>query len=268
MSSAPSSSLNPSLGSQLQGRTAIITGAAQGMGEAMAKLFAKAGANVVVSDVKEEQGKKVAEEIKEDGGKAIFIACDVTKTEQIKALVDAAVQEYGKLDIAVNNAAFAPDVVPVNELDEDYFDRLISVNYKGVAYGMKWASKQMMKQGNGGAIVNMASVSGIRPQPGSPAYTSAKHAVIGLTKSGAMDLAKYGIRVNAICPGAIDTPFLQGNMEQLGLTEQEFAPRISLLKRFGKPEEIAQAALWLVSDAASYATGTIMTVDAGFTTSM
>ncbi|THU87857.1 NAD(P)-binding protein [Dendrothele bispora CBS 962.96] len=250
----------------LQGRTALITGAAQGMGEAMARLFAKVGINVVLSDLKEEQGRKVAEEINAAGGNAIFVTCDVTKSDQLKALVEAAVEKYGKLDIAVNNAAFPTDTSPINELDEERFERLIAVNLKGVAYGMKWESQQMIKQGHGGVIINIGSVTSLRTVARGPAYTASKHAVVGLTKSGARDLGKHKIRVNAVLPGATKTAFSLEWMKNANVTEEQLAADRSLLGHIGVPEDTAQAALYLIS--APYATGTLLSVDGGAASSM
>ncbi|THU87852.1 NAD(P)-binding protein [Dendrothele bispora CBS 962.96] len=252
----------------LQGRTALITGAAQGMGEAMARLFAKVGINVVLSDLKEEQGRKVAEEINAAGGNAIFVTCDVTKSDQLKALVEATVEKYGKLDIAVNNAAFPTDTNPINELDEERFERLIAVNLKGVAYGMKWESQQMIKQGpcKHSHSVSRGSVTSLRTVARGPAYTASKHAVVGLTKSGARDLGKHKIRVNAVLPGATKTAFSLEWMKNANVTEEQLAADRSLLGHIGVPEDTAQAALYLIS--APYATGTLLSVDGGAASSM
>ena len=180
-------------------------------------------------------------------------------------MVRAAVSRYGRLDCAVNNAAVTPDTHPIADLDEQEFDRILAVDLKGVALCLKYEIAQMLEQGDGGAIVNIGSVSSFRPQPNNAAYTAAKHGVIGLTKVASLENAPLGIRVNTVCPGAIDTPMIRGALETVGMTEAEFAPQISLLGRFGQPHEVAQASLWLCSDQSSYVTGAVLAVDAGYT---
>lgn len=249
----------------LEGKVAIITGAAMGMGEATARLFAEAKAKVIIADFNEEKGQAVAQSIKDAGGEAAFVKVDISKSEQVKAMVDFAVQTYGKLDVAVNNAALTPDDKPAAEFDEDYWNRLIAVDLTGTALSMKYELQQMLKQGNGGSIINISSVSGFRPQPNNIAYVAAKHGVVGMTKVAALENGPHNIRVNTVAPGAIDTPMLRGALEQFGFTEEEYAPQLSLLNRFGQPNEIAQASLWLASDASSYVTGTTIHADAGYT---
>jgi NAD(P)-dependent dehydrogenase (short-subunit alcohol dehydrogenase family) len=172
---------------------------------------------------------------------------------------------FGRLDIAVNNAALTPDDKLVSEFDEDYWDRLMSVDLKGTALSMKYELRQLLAQGGGGSIINISSVSGFRPQPNNIAYVAAKHGVVGMTKVAAMENGPHNIRVNSVAPGAVDTPMLRGALEQFGFSEEEYAPQLSLLNRFGQPGEIAQASLWLASDASSYVTGTTLHVDAGYT---
>ena len=249
----------------LEGKVAIVTGAAMGMGEATAKLFAEAKAKVVIADFNEEKGRQVTDEINASGGEAAFVKVDISNSEDVQAMVKFTVDTFGKLDVAVNNAALTPDDKPVAEFDEDYWDRLIAVDLKGTALCMKYELQQMQKQGNGGSIINISSVSGFRPQPNTIAYVSAKHGVVGMTKVAAMENGPLNIRVNSVAPGAIDTPMLRGAIDQFGLTEEEFAPQLSLLNRFGLPDEIAQATLWLASDASSYVTGTTIHADAGYT---
>ncbi|MEU6845326.1 SDR family NAD(P)-dependent oxidoreductase [Streptomyces sp. NPDC046716] len=249
----------------LEGKSAIVTGAAMGMGEATAKLFAEAGAKVLVADMNEERGKAVADEITAGGGTAVFHQVNIADSAQVKAMVQAAVDAFGRLDVAVNNAALTPDDNLTSELDEDYWDRLMSVDLKGTALCLKWQLQQFVRQGDGGSIVNISSVSGFRPQPKNPAYVAAKHGVNGLTKTAALENGEHGIRVNAVAPGAIDTPMLRGALEQTGQSEEEFAPALSLLGRFGQPREVAQASLWLASDQSSYVTGSVIHVDAGYT---
>ncbi len=243
----------------------IVTGAAMGMGEATARLFAKAGAKVVVADFNEEKGQSVADDIVKNGGEAFFVKVDVSDGAAVERMVAATVEKYGRLDGAVNNAALTPDDKPVAEFDEAYWDRLMSVDMKGVALSMKYEIQQMLKQGGGGSIVNISSVSGFRPQPNNIAYVAAKHGVVGMTKVAALEYGPEQIRVNSVAPGAIDTPMLRGALEQFGLDEETYAPQLSLLNRFGQAEEIAQASMWLISEQSSYVTGTTIHADAGYT---
>jgi NAD(P)-dependent dehydrogenase (short-subunit alcohol dehydrogenase family) len=249
----------------LDGKVAIVTGAAMGMGQATARVFAAAGAHVVVSDINPELGEATAEGIRREGGSAAFCRTDVSSAADAEAMVRTAVERFGRLDCAVNNAAVTPDTHPLAELDEQEFDRVVSVDLKGVALCLKYEIAQMLEQGDGGSIVNIGSVSSFRPQPNNAAYVAAKHGVIGLTKVASLEAAPQGIRVNTVCPGAIDTPMIRGALETVGSTEEEFAPILSLFGRFGKPEEVAQASLWLCSDQASYVTGAVLAVDAGYT---
>jgi NAD(P)-dependent dehydrogenase (short-subunit alcohol dehydrogenase family) len=249
----------------LDGKVAIVTGAAMGMGEATARVFAAAGARVIVSDINAELGEAIAERIREAGGDATFVRTDVSSAADAEAVVRTAVERYGRLDCAVNNAAVTPDTHPIAELDEQEWDRILAVDLKGVALCCKYEVAQMLAQGGGGSIVNIGSVSSHRPQPNNAAYVAAKHGVIGLTKVASLENAPRGIRVNTVCPGAIDTPMVRGALETVALTEAEFAPVISLFGRFGKPEEVAQASLWLCSDQSSYVTGAVLAVDAGYT---
>lgn len=236
-----------------------------GMGRATAILFAKAGAKVVVADINEEKGQETVAEIKESGGEAHFVQTNIADTNDIQALVQATVSTYGRLDIAVNNAAITPDNKPVAEFDEAYWDKLMSIDLKGVALCMKYQIQQFLKQGDGGSIINISSVSGFRPQPNNIAYVAAKHGVVGMTKVAALEYGDKQIRVNSVAPGAIDTPMLRGALEEHGLNEAEYALQLSLLGRFGKDREVAEATLWLASDQASYITGTTIHADAGYT---
>lgn len=248
----------------LNNKVAIVTGAAMGMGQATAELFAEAGAKVVVADYNVEKGEAVAAGIKANGGEATFIQVDVSNEEQVKAMVEKTVEIYGRLDAAINNAAITPDDKVIAEMDMAYYDKLMSVDLKGVVLCLKYELAQMEKQGSG-AIVNTSSVSGVRPQPGTPAYIVAKHGVIGLTKSAAMDYSPKGIRINTVVPGAIDTPMLQGALEQFGLDPVAYAKQLSSLGRFAQAKEVAHANLWLVSDLSSYVTGATIPVDGGYT---
>jgi NAD(P)-dependent dehydrogenase (short-subunit alcohol dehydrogenase family) len=248
----------------LQDKVAIVTGAAMGVGEATAILFAEAGAKVVVADSNEEQGRQTVQTIQDAGGQASFVAVDVSQSEQVAAMVEQTVATYGRLDVAVNNAAITPDTALVSEFDEDYWDRLMSINLTGVALCLKYELRQLVTQGGGGSIINISSTGGFRPQGKDIAYVSAKHAVIGMTKVAALENGPHRIRVNAVAPGAVDTPMTRAVIKQTGRTIEEAAPVVSVLKRFAQPREIAQANLWLASDAASYVTGSTLVVDGGF----
>ncbi len=249
----------------LKDKVVIVTGAAMGMGKSSAELFAENGAKVIIADFNKEEGQKVADAIQADGGEATFIEVDVSNEEQVKNLVEKTVETYGRLDGALNNAALTPDDKQIAEMDMDYYDRLMSVDLKGVFLCMKYQLKQMVEQGEGGSIVNTSSVSGIRPQPSTPAYVAAKHGVIGATKQAAMDYGDHNIRINSVAPGAIDTPMLRGALEQFGLDPDEYAKQLSMINRFAQPEEVGEANMWLLSDRASYVTGAVLTVDGGYT---
>lgn len=249
----------------LDGKVAIITGAAMGMGKDAAILFAEAKAKVVVADVNEELGQQVVAEIQANGGEATFVRTDVSDSASVQAMVQHTVDTFGRLDVAVNNAAIQPDNDPLVDFDEVYWDKLMSVDLKGQALCCKYEIRQLLAQGGGGSIINISSVSGFRPQPHNVAYVAAKHGVIGLTKVAALEHGKDGIRVNAVAPGAIDTPMLQSALHDAGINPEEFAPALSLLGRFAAGREIAQACLWLASDLSSYVTATCIDVDAGYT---
>lgn len=251
---------------RLDDKVAIITGAGMGMGAATARVFAGYGAKIIVSDINRQAGEDTVASILKAGGQAHFVQCDVGEETQVQALVADAVATFGRIDCAVNNAAVTPDMLPIAEADMDVWDRVIRIDLRAVMLCMKYQIRQLLAQGSGGAIVNVGSVSSVRPQPGNSAYVAAKHGVIGLTKTGSLEYAPHGIRVNAVLPGAIDTPMLRGALESTGNTEAEFAPALSLFGRFGKPEEVAEASAWLCSDAASYVTGHSLAAEAGYLT--
>ncbi|MDE2597134.1 MAG: glucose 1-dehydrogenase [Sphingomonadales bacterium] len=251
---------------RLDGKVGIVTGAGMGMGAATARVMAGYGANVIVSDINVAAGEETVASILAAGGKAHFVACNVADEEQVKALVAETVATYGKLDCAVNNAAITPDVLPIADADMAAWDRVIDVDLRSVMLCMKYEIRQLLAQGQGGAIVNVGSVSAFRPQPNNSAYVAAKHGVIGLTKTGSLEYAPQGIRVNAVLPGAIDTPMLRAALEHNNFTEEDFAPALSLLGRFGRPEEVGEASAWLCSDASSYVTGHSLAVEAGYLT--
>lgn len=235
------------------------------MGKSTALLFGKSGSKVAVADMNEEEGQKTVDEIKSDGGEATFFKVNVSDEADVKKLIDDVVDTYGKLDVAVNNAAITPDDKPIADMDMDYYDKLMSVDLRGVALCLKYELKYMEDAGIKGSIINTSSVSGIRPQPANPAYVAAKHGVIGLTKNAAMDYSPKGIRVNSVAPGAIDTPMLRGALEQFGFEPDEYAKKLSMLERFAQADEVAEANAWLASDHSSYVTGTVINVDGGYT---
>lgn len=248
----------------VEDKVVIITGAGQGMGASTAELFAEAGSKVVVADFNEKTGNEVVERIRANHGEASFVKVDVSNEEEVKAMVEFTVEKYGRLDVAINNAARKPDDKPLMDMDIDVFDAVMSVDLRGVALCMKYEIKQMMSQNDGGSIINTSSVSGIRPQPGTPAYITAKHGVIGLTKSAALDYSLHKIRINSVAPGAIDTPMLRDALDHFNLDADDYAKQLSMLGRFGQPEEIAKAYLWLASDLSSFVTGTCLPVDGGY----
>jgi NAD(P)-dependent dehydrogenase (short-subunit alcohol dehydrogenase family) len=246
------------------GKVALVTGGAGGMGRAIAVAFAEAGAKVAVSDIAVEAGQETAELIAGSGLGSRFIASDVADAQSVEALVAGTVEAFGGLHCAVNAAAIELEQVRLADVEDDIFDRIIAVNLKSIFLCLKYEIRQMLAQGVGGTIVNIASTNSYRPQPHQSAYTASKYGVLGMTKNAAIDYASDGIRINAICPGAIDTPMLRAAMERRGRDPQEVAGRLSLLGRFGEPSEIAKAALWLCSDDSSFTVGHALAVDGGY----
>ena len=244
------------------GKTAIVTGGSTGIGRATALAFAKRGAKVMVADVAEQEGNETVKMIKDTGGDALFVKCDVSVEADVKRMVEQTVVTFGSVDYAFNNAGIEGERGNVQDCTPENWNRVIDINIKGVWLCMKYQIPQMLKQGKG-AIVNCSSVAGIIGFAGSAPYVASKHAVVGLTKTAALENATTGIRVNAVCPGVIDTPMVErvtGNVEEV---EQQFIA-MEPMGRMGKPEEIADAVLFLCSDAASFMTGHSMPVDGGW----
>lgn len=241
----------------------LVTGAGSGIGRATALAFAAGGAAVVVSDVNETGGQETVESIRQRGGDAIFIGADVSKPDEVAALVAEAVRAYGRLDIAVNNAGIGGAWARTADYPLDDWERVLAVNLSGVFYCMQQELRQMLAQG-GGAIVNVASIAGIRALANAPAYTASKHGVIGLTRTAAQEYARQNIRVNAVCPVFTRTPLFQGMIEGNARLEERLLHNIPA-RRFGEAEEIAAAILWLCSDGAGYVTGQALNVDGGLT---
>jgi NAD(P)-dependent dehydrogenase (short-subunit alcohol dehydrogenase family) len=249
---------------RLDGKVAIITGGASGIGKAAAQIFAREGARVVIADLQDDEGRRVADGI---GADCLYVRTDVSRTADVENLVSKAVAKFGRLDIMFNNAGIVVVGPTIVDLPEADFDRMIAINLKGVWLGMKHAIPAMLKSG-GGAIVNTASTSGLLGYVGQSGYGASKGGVINLTRHCAVEFAGQGIRVNCICPGATVTPMGQKNRPGMSLEEMKARNADSNpLRRTGMPEDIANAALYLASDEAAHVTGQIMAVDGGLTAS-
>ncbi len=247
---------------KLDGKVAIITGAGSGIGKATAMLFAQEGAKVVVADIVDKQGKEVADTIKKNGGEALFVHTDVSRKEDVKNLIKEAVSRYGELNIMYNNAGIEGEMKDTANYSEEIFDKIISVNLKGVWLGIKYAIPEMLKTG-GGSIISTASIAGLIGFPGLIAYCASKGGVIQLTKTAALEYAKQNIRVNCIAPGVISTPMVDRLVQSVPGMEKGLAAG-EPVGRTGKPEEIAKAALYLASEDSSFVTGTTLVVDGGW----
>jgi NAD(P)-dependent dehydrogenase (short-subunit alcohol dehydrogenase family) len=248
-----------------EGKVALVTGAGSGIGRASALAFAHAGACVVISDVDAPGGEETVRQVTDAGGLARFVRTDVTDEQQVEALVAATVESFGRLDYAHNNAGVGAPPVALHEADRASFDHVLAVNLTGVWLCLKYEARQMLQQG-GGAIVNTASLAGLIGFPMNVAYSASKHAVIGLTRTAALEYARAGIRVNAVCPAFVRTPMVERFVEVSG-------PRMSFerlaamqpMGRLGTVEEVADAVVWLCSDAAGFITGHALPLDGGTT---
>ena len=246
------------------GKVAQVTGAASGIGREIALEYAAYGAKVSASDIDEERGGRLVEEIRQAGGTASFTACDVSDAGQVRDLVDRAVSEYGRLDMACNDAGIEGELAPTVDASLDNFRKVIAINLQGVWACMKYQIPELIKAG-GGSIVNVSSIAGLIGFPGLPAYVASKHGVIGLTRTAALEYAQQGVRVNAVCPGPIMTPMLERLMESTpGFREQILAGVPE--RRIGTPKDVAQCIMFLSSKQAAYVTGQALAIDGGWVT--
>ncbi len=246
----------------MQDRTALVTGAASGIGRAVAEFFAARGANVVVSDVDEAGSDETVERIRAEGGRAAMVPCDVSRSADVERLLDRTIETFGRLDHACNDAGVEGEQAPTAECTEDNWHRVIGVNLMGAWLCMKHEIARMLDTG-GGSIVNVSSIAGLIGFPGLPAYVASKHGLVGLTRNAALEYADRNIRVNAVCPGAIHTPMIDRVIhEDRGFEKELLASHP--LGRMGEPSEIAELVVWLCSDAASFVTGQAIAADGGY----
>src|ERR1035438_9490034 len=243
-------------------KVALVTGGTSGIGRDTAVLFAKAGAKVMVAGRRELEGNETIELIRAAGGDGLFVKADVAKASEVEALVQKTVEKFGRLDVAFNNAGVEGVWVPITKQSEEDWDRTIAINLKGVWLCLKYEIRQMLKQGGGGAIVNMASITGLIGSAGAAAYSASKHGVIGLTKSAALETARAGIRINTVCPGFAETPM--GKRLFSSPQIHKYVLGCHPIGRFGRPSEVAEAVVWMCSDRASFMTGQSLVLDGGF----
>lgn len=247
---------------ELDGKIGIVTGGTSGIGRDAAVLFAKAGAKVVVAGRREVEGKETIDLVRAAGGDGLFVKTDVSQAAEVQALVQKTVEKFGRLDVAFNNAGIEGNWLPIADQPEEDWDRTIDINLKGTWLCLKYEIQQMLKQGGGGAIVNMASVAGLIGSPGAATYCASKHGVMGLTKSAALETARSGIRVNAVCPAVVETPM--GERLWGGEEAKKYALGLHPIGRFGTPMEVAEAVVWMCSERASFMTGQWLVLDGGF----
>jgi len=247
----------------MKGKVALVTGGGSGIGRATALLFAVHGAAVVVADKNSDGANETLEMIKKSGEDGVAMQMDVSDEGQIKRMIDDTIKKLGRLDFACNNAGIEGETSTITECSNENWQRVLDINLRGVLWCMKYEIPEMLKNG-GGAIVNMASIAGLVGFSGMPAYVSSKHAINGLTKTAALENAQQGIRVNSVCPGAIQTPMIDRSVGESPEARKDLEAQHPI-GRFGKPEEVAEAVVWLCSDKASYVTGQTLAVDGGFT---
>ena len=247
---------------ELEGKVGLVTGGTSGIGRETAILFAKVGAKVVVAGRREKEGNETVELIQAASSDALFVKADVSKATEVQTLIEKAVQKFGRLDVAFNNAGIEGAWVPIIKQSEEEWDQTIDVNLKGVWLCLKYEIRQMLKQGGGGSIVNMASITGLVGAAGAAAYSASKHGVIGLTRSAALETAKNKIRINAVCPAVVETPM--GKRLFGAPPVQKYVLSCHPMGRFGETAEIAEAVVWMCSDKASFMTGQTLVLDGGF----
>ncbi|MDX1991706.1 MAG: glucose 1-dehydrogenase [bacterium] len=245
----------------LEGKVAVITGAGSGIGRACALRLAGEGAKIAVSDVNVPGGEETVEQVLDLGGEAFFMKCDVSRAREVEAFITETTQRFGGLDIAVNNAGVGGTMLNADQVDEATYDFVMNVNLKGVWLCIKQEIPHMLARG-GGSIINVASLAGLVGFRGNAIYSASKHGVIGLTKSVALEYARRGIRVNAICPGFTSTAMVQSMVEEVPRTK-DLVENSSPMRRLGKPEEIADAVLYLASDLSSFVNGIALSLDGG-----
>ncbi|GAB4048382.1 SDR family NAD(P)-dependent oxidoreductase [Spirosoma litoris] len=253
--------------SSFANQVAFITGAGSGIGRATALAFSKADATVVVAEINESSGRETVELITKQGGKAIFILCDVIDSEQVKKAIYQTVHSFGRLDIGINNAGIGGKFGKLLDQTEQDFNKIMAINVGGVFYGMQAQIRQMLTQKSnptGGKIVNVSSIAGVRGMPMGAPYSASKHAVIGLTKTAALEYVKHHIRINAVCPVYTHSPMVDELISTAPGMEERMR-RMVPMGRFGEPEEIAQTILWLCSDENAFVTGQALQIDGGLT---
>ncbi len=242
-------------------KVVLITGAASGIGAAAAAAFAAGGAKLVLADIQDTAGEALAATLRGQGVEAVYQSCDVAVHAQVAALVERAVAAFGRIDIALNNAGIGSPMVPTAQVQHTDWDRVIAVNQTGVFYGMR-EQLRVMEQQRSGCIVNISSIAGLRAMPLQLAYTASKHAVVGMTKVAAHEYARWGIRVNAVCPVFTNTPLVDKLLDSMAGIEEKLLRSIPM-RRFGEPDDVVNAILWLCDDASGFVTGLALPIDGG-----
>jgi NAD(P)-dependent dehydrogenase (short-subunit alcohol dehydrogenase family) len=250
---------------EFDGKVALVTGAGSGLGREVAVHFARRGAKLIVGDISEEGGQETVRLVKEAGGEAFFVRADVSSAADSEAMVNRALEQFGRLDFANNNAGIEGDLAPTGEYTEEAWNRVIAINLTGVFLGMRYQIPAMLRTG-GGTIVNTASILGLVGFANAPAYTASKHGVVGLTKAAALEYATQGIRINAVCPGFVETPMVMERGVQAGQDPEAYQQIADLhpMGRLARPEEIATTIMWLCSEGSSFVTGAAIPVGGGY----